>query len=432
MHPIASSLPSRRDVLSAGAAGLGLLAAASVPFVRPARAAVSPTRLVMLYLDGGCDTLNVVVPQAASVHATYLARRPQIAISTANSLSLAAGPGTSAYRLHPSLPKTLAQWNAGDVAIVNKVGYPIENLSHFESQDIYASAVRAGTAGFLSLGIPASGWIARLADTAAPTPLGAIALGMGRPAHFAGGSTACLQAGGLSSFKFESDWHDFNGHPRRKKVARDVLALDTSTGAQGDARVALLQAHDLSDQIQAALASHATHLSSNGLAYPDHNIGRRLSDVAAMTHGAFGTRVYLTACGGFDTHGAQGGTTGTLAGLLTQLDDALAVFSADLIAQGEWQRTVVCVHSEFGRRNYENASQGTDHGGAHAMVLLGGAVNGGMYGPDLTVADLTGEYVPYGVDFRDVLREVLADHLGVDPTPILPDPQPSSATLGLV
>ena len=108
MPHITSSLPSRRDVLTAGAAGLGLLAAASAPFARRARAAVTPTRLVMLYLDGGCDTLNVVVPQAANVHATYLARRPQIAVSTANSLSLAAGPGTSAYRLHPSLPKTLA------------------------------------------------------------------------------------------------------------------------------------------------------------------------------------------------------------------------------------------------------------------------------------------------------------------------------------
>jgi uncharacterized protein (DUF1501 family) len=284
----------------------------------------------------------------------------------------------------------------------------------------------------LALGIPASGWIARLADTAAPTPLGAIALGMGRPAHFAGGTTPCLQAGGLSSFRFESDWHDYNGHARRKQVARDALAIDPSVGAAGEARDALAQAHDLSGQIQTALATHDQYLTNHGLAYPNTNIGRRLSDVGAMTLGGFGTRVFLTATGGFDTHGAQGGTAGTLAGLLADVDAALDVLAAELVAQGEWDRTVVLLHSEFGRRNYENASQGTDHGGAHAMILLGGAVTGGLYGPNVTEADLAGEYVPYAVDFRDVLREVLADHLAIDPAPIFPEPQPTNTVLGLV
>ncbi len=255
---------------------------------------------------------------------------------------------------------------------------------------------------------------------------------MGRPAHFAGGTTACLQAGGLSSFRFESDWHDYTGHARRKKAARDALAADLPTGAEGEARAALVQAHDLSDQIQASLSAHDAWLSSHGLAFPNHNIGRRLSDVGALTKAALGTRVYLTATGGYDTHGDQGTTTGTLPGLLSQLDDALDVLAADLIAQGEWDSTVICVHSEFGRRNYENGSKGTDHGGAHAMLLLGGAVSGGLYGPDVTNADLTGEVVPYGVDFRDVLREILTDHLGVDAGPILPEPQPLTATLGFV
>ena len=220
----------------------------------------------MVYLEGGCDTLNVVVPQTL---ATYAQRPPTIAAPPASALSLAGGPATLAYRLHPALAKTVARWNAGDVAIVNKVGYPDENLSHFESQDIYASAVRAGTAG-------------------------------------------------------------------------------------------------------------------------------------------------------------------TLAGLLGDLDDALGVLATELVAQGEWDRTVICVHSEFGRRNYESASQGTDHGGAHATLLLGGAIAGGLYGPDLTEAGLAGVYVPYGVDFRDVLREVLAAHLSIDPARIFPEPQPTNTVVGFV
>lgn len=99
---------------------------------------------------------------------------------------------------------------------------------------------------------------------------------------------------------------------------------------------------------------------------------------------------------------------------------------------GMWERTVIVVISEFGRRNYQNGSDGTDHGHGNVFLVTGGAVRGGIYGPDLVEADLLGEFPSYAVDFRDLYREILAVHLGVDPAPVFPEPQPTNTTLGFL
>jgi uncharacterized protein (DUF1501 family) len=416
------SHPSRRDVLRWTLAGTGI--AALGPTGRGlslAGAAVQPKRMVVVYLEGGCDTLNLLIPRALPA---YFAQRPTLAIPDAASLSLAGGPGTTAYRLHPKLPLLRDLWNTSDVAFVHRAGYPDENLSHFESMDIYGWAVRAGLAGFNTLGIPPSGWLARLADHYAPTPLGAVSIGMGKPTHFVGAVTPALQVGSLESFQLASDWHDYAGHPRRRQIARDALGLAGDAGLEGEVKTNLVQAHDLAGQIQQALADHQTALQTGGLSYPDTTLGRRLSDASALIRAGFESRAILTATGGYDTHGNQGGATGSQANLFEELDGALGAFVTDLKAQALWNDVVVCVYTEFGRRNYENGSTGTDHGGAYEMILLGGPVNGGLYGPDLVDADLQGEYATYAVDFRDVFREVLAEHLGMDPAPIFPEAQP--------
>lgn len=424
--------PSRRDVLRLALAGTGVAALGPVGrgvSLARAGAVVQPKRLVVVHLDGGVDSLNLLIPRTLP---SYFSRRPTLAVPDAASLSLAGGPGTTAYRLHPRLPKLAARWAAGDVAFVHRTGYPTENLSHFESQDIYGSAVRGGTASFGQLGIAPSGWMARLADHYAPTPLGAVSLGMGRPPHLVGGTTPTLQIGGLWAFQFWPDWHDGYGHDRRKQYARDALELATASGVEGEVRTALLQAHDLSGQIQTASADHDTFLTNQGIAYPDSGIAGRLRDAASLVHANFESRVILTSFGGFDTHGNQGGTSGWLPDLFGELDDALDAFAADLVAQGRWDDVVVVLYSEFGRRSYENASGGTDHGAAYETVLLGGAVQGGLYGPDLVDADLQDEYPLYAVDFRDVLKALVSDHLGFDPAPVFPESWPNATTLGLV
>lgn len=424
--------PTRRDVLRLALAGTGVVALGPVgrgASVARAGNVVSPKRMIVIHLDGGIDSLNLLIPRTLP---SYFSRRPTIAVPDASSLSLAGGPGGTAYRLHPRCPKLQARWNAGDVAFVHKTGYPTENLSHFESQDIYGAGVRGGTAAFGQLGIPPSGWIARLADHYAPTPLGAVSLAMGRPPHLVGGTTPTLQIGGLWAFQFWPDWQDYNGHDRRKQYARDALGLAGTAGLEGEVRGALLQAHDLSGQVQAASSAHDTFLQAQSVTYPDTYLAGRLRDAGAIVHANFETRVILTSFGGFDTHGNQGGVTGWLPDLFGELDDALDALAADLVAQGRWDDTVIVLYSEFGRRSYENASGGTDHGAAYETVVLGGAVNGGLYGPDLVDADLQDEYPLYGVDFRDVLKELVADHLGLDPAPVFPEAWPNPTVLGLV
>ena len=416
---------SRREILKYTLAGAGLTAlgpwAGRIPV---AKGAPLGNRIyVLINLDGGADMLNAVIPATVT---PYFTRRPNIAVQNAVSLPLTGGPNTATYRLHPEFDQVKTMWDAGDVAFVQRVGYPSENLSHFSSQDIYSYAVRNS---FAAAGISQSGWIARFASLYAPTPMGAVALGMGRPTSFVGGTSTPLQVSSLSGFKFNSDSGStgiVNNDALRKTTIKSLLAAASTAGTPGGVRDALDQAHQLSSQIQTAVASYAGTAT-----YQNRSISQRLKDVAILVQAGFETRIFYTGIGGFDTHSAQGAQTGTQASLFTQLDDAIGSFATDMKAMGQWNNTVICLFTEFGRRSYENGSVGTDHGAAYSMILVGGGVNGGTYGPDLVDADLNGEYPLYAVDFRDVHREVLNDHLLVNPAPVFPETQPLNTVLGV-
>ncbi len=416
---------SRREILQWALAGAGITALGPWIDRRLPVASAAPQGnriLVVINMDGGCDTLNMVVPVTS---AAYLARRPGIAIAPASALPLTDGPGSTAYGLHPQLDQLRTMWSEGDVAIVHKVGYPTENLSHFESQDIYSYGVRGE---FPPLGIPQSGWIARFAQQYAPTPLGAVSLGAGRPTSFVGGTSSPLQVSSLSSFNFANDSGASNNHLLRLATIKQMLAASALTGTPGEVKAAIEQAHDLTGQIQAAVAAFSPTAT-----YQARSISQRLRDVAILLQGGFETRIFYTTIGGFDTHGDQGGVTGTHATLMQQLDDALGSFRTDMVAMGQWQNVVISVITEFGRRNYENGSVGTDHGAAWTELLIGGGVNGGVYGPDVADSDIAApkEYLTYGVDFRDVYKEILNDHLLVNAAPVFPETQPTNTVLGV-
>ncbi len=416
---------SRREILQWALAGAGLTALGPWIDRRLPVASAAPQGnkiLVVINMDGGCDTLNMVVPITS---AAYLARRPTIAIPAASALTLADGPGTTAYGLHPQLDQLRTMWSQGDVAIVHKVGYPTENLSHFESQDIYSLGVRGE---FPPLGIPQSGWIARFAEQYAPTPLGAVSLGAGRPTSFVGGTSGPLQVSSLSSFAFANDSGASNNHLLRLATIKQMLAASTLTGTPGEVKAAIGQAHDLTGQIQAAVSAFTPTAT-----YPSRSIAQRLRDVAILVQGGFETRVFYTTLGGFDLHGDAGGVTGAQANLMQQLDDAIGAFRTDMVAMGQWDNVVIALITEFGRRNYENGSIGTDHGAAWTEVLVGGGVNGGVYGPAIADADIAApkEYLTYGVDFRDVYKEILNDHLLVNAATVFPETQPTNVILGV-
>ena len=433
-HPCTFRLPravlGRRDLLRASLFTAGFLALGPLGR-RLTEASGAPLanhkRCVVVNLSGGCDTLSMVVPKSLS---SYVTQRGAIAIPSDQLLTL---QGTSKYGLHPSMPEVAALWNAGDALAVQRVGYPNANLSHFESQDIFSYGVRNG---FSALGALPSGWIARYADLYAPTPLGAVSVGMGRPLDFVGGQSNPLLVSSLAGFKVNGTGSS-NARQYRIQAAKNVLEASSTSGLPSEAKQSLQSAHDLTAQVATALSAHEAYVPTSGVTWPTTTIAKRLKDVAALIHGGFETRIFYTGVGGYDTHGGQGTTSGTgsLPTLLSQLDGALGAFAAEMTALGLWNDIVVIVITEFGRRNEVNGSVGTDHGHAYTALALGGRVKGARsFGPDLTDTDLTIKqgYPDYAVDFRSLYKEVLNKHLGANPAPVFPEALPIEATLGIV
>jgi uncharacterized protein (DUF1501 family) len=429
----------RRDVLKFALSGAGIAALGPWVGKRLPIASGAPLGnkiLVVVNMDGGCDTLNTVIPVTLS---NYYSRRPTIAVPSASALDLTGGPGTNSYKFHPNMTRLQALWNDGDVAFSNKVGYPNANLSHFESQDFYSFGV---VGDFGPLGIPASGWIARYADDFAPTPLGAVSIGAGKPRSFIGGSSNPLQVGSLAGFNFSTDRiNGGNSHLYRMQIVKDILANSTAVGTPGELKVATQQAHDLTTQIQTARTNYDTYYNAFVAAnpgvpvYANQTLSRNLKDVAALIHGGFETRVFYTLFGGFDTHSDEGQTTGQHPNLMAQLDTAIGAFAADMRNLGQWDNVLILVITEFGRRNFENASLGTDHAESFCELMVGGPVNGGNKGPDITNTNLGGDGVAYAVDFRDIYREALKDHLGVSDAglaTVFPEAQPINSILNYV
>lgn len=419
--------PSRRDVLRFAVAGAGSLAIS--PFVRgaPLRTAHRTSRgttrrFVVINCYGGFDGLNMLVPLGLQA---YYDRRPGLAIAAADTLSL---NGTQQYGLHPSLVNLRSIYNQdGALAIVRKVGYPDANLSHFKSQDIFSLGVRGD---FPALGIPESGWIARFASTYAPAPLETVSVGTGRKLDLVGPGASPLLVKKLQDFDFKVDGRYRNNHRLRRDMITGILQDFAGSGPGLEASTTLQQSEQFTAWIQSAVDGYT---APPGVTWPSSTPGRYLRDIAVLIHAGAPTRVFFTGFGGWDTHGNQGGTTGRHADLLTRLDEGLGAFVADLKATGAWNDTVILVMSEFGRRNFENGSGGTDHGHGNMFFALGGPVQGGLYGPDLTNFEIEqNRQLGYDVDFRDIYREVLDRHLQVNPAPIFPETQEISTTLGFL
>lgn len=418
---------TRRDVLRFSLAGAGLMALGPLARHLPAAtgAPQSLKRLVIVNCYGGNDTLNMVPPVTLS---PYYSRRTGLAISEAEGLALTGSYGTSAHKLHPAMPKLAAMWAQGQVAAVTRVGYPQANTSHFTSQDIFSFGVRGS---FGQLGIPTSGWVARFCDRYAPTPLGAVTVGVGRPRDIIGGTTSPLPVAKLSQFKILGAGASGNSytpaHYHRLAAAKGLIDDFGGTGRLASQKTALDQAHALTAQVQTALTNYTT-----SVVYPNETLSNQLKDIAVLIQGGFETRIFYTGFGGFDTHDKQGQGTGTQATLFGRIDNALGAFSDDLKAMGVWNDTVIVIITEFGRRNYVNGNLGTDHGHAFTEIVLGGAVRGGMYGPAMVDADLLSEYPSYAVDFRSVYKEILDRHMGTDPAPVFPEALQIENTLGIV
>jgi uncharacterized protein (DUF1501 family) len=359
----------------------------------------SPQRdiLVCVFQRGAADGLNVVVPFGDR---DYYANRPTLAIQEPGSSAGTAVDLDGFFGLHPSLAPLKELYDDGALAAVHAAGSPDDSHSHFEAMDF----MERGTPGSKTL---TTGWIGRhlgSLDTGNSSPFRAVGVAHSVQASLRGPvSAAALQSIAdfhLKGLRSPAELASFQTSLASLYPSTDFL---DGQAKQTFAAVALL-----------ASANPGTYQPQNGAKYPDSDFGNGLEQVAQLIRADLGLEVACVDIGGWDTHSAQGSTTGTLADNLADLAAGLQAFYTDL-ADRMGHITVVTM-SEFGRRVKENASGGTDHGHGNCMFLLGGGVVGGkVYSswPGLAAEQLYGPGdLAITTDFRTVLAEVVERRLG--------------------
>ena len=393
---------TRRDFLQTG---LTMLAAgASVPAFlsqtayavgRPAGALVQgPTGadgkvLVVIQLAGGNDGLSTVVPYADDA---YHAARPGVGHRGDGVIRV-----TDYLGLHPNLAPLADLLQAGRMSVVQGVGYPNPNRSHFSSMDIWHTATA-------DKGVK-SGWLGRYFDaqcsgTDPKDPHVGVSLGETNRLAMQGEEVMPL------SFERPQDY-------RYKGQDKDAFGkVNTPTGDGGHLDFLTRTAMDAQVSRGRVLDAIAKHNPSAD--YPRNGFGSDLKTVAAMIRGQLPTRVYYVSLGGFDTHANQRGAHDRL---MDNLAKGVGAFLADLAEQGNDERVCVMTFSEFGRRVAENASGGTDHGAAAPMLFFGHEkhLNGGIHGRHPSLTDLDSGDLKYNLDFRTCYAGVLGGWLDTDP-----------------
>lgn len=376
---------ARRTLLARGAAfaAAASFGGARVSFAAAPDAARDRRLLVLVELKGGNDGFNTLVPYADAAYATL---RPRIAIARDAVVQLSDAAG-----LHPSLAPLLPAWREGTLAVLQGVGYPVPNLSHFRSIEIWDTASRSDE--FLS-----DGWLAR-AFAAAP-----------RPATFAadGVVVGSNELGPLAGTKLRAiALADTESFQRRSRLAKPAAA----TGNRALAHIR---------KVEADVREAAARLSVQrefATAFPSGGFGNAVRTACEVIANPSGVGVVRLTLDGFDTHANQ---PNTQARLLGELAGGLVALEAALKELGRWNDTLILTYAEFGRRPKENQSNGTDHGTASVHFALGGSVRGGLYGamPDLSRLDGDGN-VAHTLDFRSVYASVLERWWGIGARDVL-------------
>lgn len=351
--------------------------------------------LVLIRLKGGNDGLNTIIP----VHdfGTYQSLRPDIYIPRNEAVDL-----TSTLSLHPRLAPLSTLWNDGQMRVVQNVGYPDQSLSHFRSSDIWATTSNADeTVGSGVLGRYLNDLYPDFLSTPPETP----------PA---------IQIGGVGNLLFNNA-DDFNyaisteNPTQLYEIARTGQLYDVNDVPEctyGE-QLGYIRAVANTTFRYAGVLSEAFDAGQNSAEYENDRLGDQLALVARLLRGQLGTRLFVVELEGFDTHADQ---VNSHANLMNSLSKNITAFYDDLADGGIDDRVLGMTFSEFGRRVYQNGSQGTDHGAAAPLMLFGKALNGnGTTGglPDLQSA--SNGNLDYQVDFRSVYATVLSNWLCIDP-----------------
>ena len=416
------SLRTRREFLRDGAKYAALAAAA--PFLpafltrtvwagaeEGARAwtrGTSGRMLVVVQLAGGNDGLNTVVPYTDD---GYLSSRSSLCLTEGDVLKL-----NDRLGFHPSLRPFKELHDAGKLAIVQGVGYPNPDRSHFRSMEIW----HAGAGRHEDV---KTGWLGRYFDAQCTgKEPGPATIGVNLGKVFPGAFANTRNLGTTLEDPETYVWQPSGTTKALVKAQEKVFEeLNTPRMAE-DMALDFLQHTGMNAALSAERVRGAVAGYKSKTAYPASQLATSLRLIAAMMAGGLETRVFYAHQGGYDTHNNQRGTHDRL---LSDLSTCLAAFQSDLESLGLADRVTTVVFSEFGRRVKENASGGTDHGAASQMFVVGSKVKPGLHGTYPSLTDLADGDLKHTVDFRSVYASVLADWLGANPAEILgPDVTP--------
>ncbi len=414
---------TRRDLLERGVglwvgasaiAGLttrGLLEAASAQ----AQSAPDATILVSLYLDGGNDGLNTLVPLADP---RYRELRPRLAVAPETTLPL---PGVPQFGWHPAAAGLRALYDQGKVAVLPSVDFADADQSHF-------SSVAYWRRGIVGQSYETTGWLGRTLDAVGTgdNPLQGISVSWSPDPVLSSGRAPTATVYDPNGFRFsiEGVW----GADGFTRAYRDAARGRTGSDALAAARRTYENAFVVQDRLAPLRVDDEKNpLPPTPVPYPDSDLGKGLANLARMLGAGFGTRVAALSIGGFDTHDAQDTEHPDL---LKDLGDSLWAWQADLTARGLAGRVLTFVWSEFGRRPQDNDSQGTDHGAGGLLLVVGDRANGGIRSefPGLSRLD-EDDNLLVTTEFRTVYASLLEEWLGVEAARVLPGIDPARISL---
>ena len=357
------------------------------------RDATGARRLIVVQLSGGNDGLNTVIPYKNDL---YYKARPTLGIKESEGiLNLDKDLG-----LHPALKGLKGLYDQGQLAVLNSVGYPNPDRSHFRSMDIWQTGSGADQ-------VVSTGWLGRYLDSNCPDcqrPYNALEVDDTLSLALKGNVRKGL------ALKNTDKFHQLNQNHLLAKVSKEVAPTH----------------HDQVDYLYKTLAETASSadylyekskIYKSTVAYPNSDFGKNLKTTAELINSGVESRVYYLALSGFDTHVRQHEQQQRL---FTDLGDGLAALADDLRQHDQWNNTLVLVFSEFGRRVGQNASNGTDHGTANTVFVAGGALQKkGVINDAPDLVNLDQGDLRHQVDFRSIYATILKDWLGADDTAIL-------------
>jgi uncharacterized protein (DUF1501 family) len=381
------------------------------------------TILVVLQMAGGNDGINTVVPYANDY---YHKARPRIGLPADKVLKM-----TDQVGFHPAMTGFKSLYDSGNLSVVQGVGYPNPNRSHFRSTEIWQTASDSDK-------FEKYGWVGRYFDNdcGGCDPTVGVAVEQQLPQSFFSKTLKGVCMTNPQNYRFMSGDHPRAGQMDMVETSYEKLndltittAADENSGGSigmltaakpmtGGRAVDFIERTALDAQVSSDEIRNIAARVQNQAQYPVSQLGGSLKLVAKLIGGGLPTRIYYVSQGGYDTHTNQ---LGTQQRLLGDLGDSVKAFVEDLKAQGNMQRVLVMTFSEFGRRLADNASGGTDHGAAAPMFIVGNKVNAGLLGayPSLAPQDLFEGDIKYNVDFRNVYAAVLEKWLKTSSVPIL-------------